>query len=126
MAFRAIFAGRRPLMDTPESVASRDPKSQPASGQPNAIATFDLTRKFGEMTAVDHINLRIRHGSIFGLLGPNGAGKSTTIKMLTTLLPPTSGTATVAGFDIVHAARSAAKDRLRSASSFRRWRPYRL
>jgi ABC-2 type transport system ATP-binding protein len=101
VAFRAIFAGRQPFMDTSESLASPNPESQPASGQPNAIETFDLTRKFGEMTAVDHINLRIHHGSIFGLLGPNGAGKSTAIKMLTTLLPPTSGTATVAGFDIV-------------------------
>jgi ABC-2 type transport system ATP-binding protein len=53
------------------------------------------------MTAVDRLNLRVRHGAIFGLLGPNGAGKSTTIKMLTTLLDPTSGTAIVAGHDIV-------------------------
>jgi ABC-2 type transport system ATP-binding protein len=53
------------------------------------------------MTALDHLNLTIGQGKIFGLLGPNGAGKSTTIKMLTTLLEPTSGTAVVAGFDIV-------------------------
>jgi ABC-2 type transport system ATP-binding protein len=87
-------------MDTSESVLAPNPNSQTAPGESNAIETFQITRQFGEMTAVDHINLRIRHGSIFGLLGPNGAGKSTTIKMLTTLLPPTSGTATVAGFDI--------------------------
>ena len=66
-----------------------------------AIQTFDLTKKFGAMTALDHLNLTVEAGIIFGLLGPNGAGKSTTIKMLTTLLEPSSGSATVAGFDIV-------------------------
>ncbi len=65
-----------------------------------AVATAALTRKFGEMTAVDRISLTIEQGEIFGLIGPNGAGKSTFIKMLTTLLPPTSGTAVVAGYDI--------------------------
>ncbi len=65
-----------------------------------AIETHQLTRVFGTFTAVDHIDLRIPYGAIFGLLGPNGAGKSTTIKMLTTILPPTSGTASVAGYDI--------------------------
>jgi ABC-2 type transport system ATP-binding protein len=59
-----------------------------------------LTRGFGEVTAVAGVDLGIRKGEIFGLLGPNGAGKSTLIKLLTTLLPPSSGTATVAGFDI--------------------------
>jgi ABC-2 type transport system ATP-binding protein len=73
------------------------------TGEAYAIKTDELTRKFGEMTAVDALNLRISSGKIFGLLGPNGAGKSTTIKMLTTLLEPTSGTASVAGFDIVEA-----------------------
>lgn len=56
------------------------------------------------MTAVDNIDVRIPYGQIFGLLGPNGAGKSTTIKMLTTLLDPSSGTAVIAGFDVVKAA----------------------
>ena len=69
----------------------------------NAIETTALTRRFGDMTAVDHIDLRIPYGQIFGLLGPNGAGKSTTVKMLTTLLDPSSGTAVVAGFDVVKA-----------------------
>ena len=67
---------------------------------PAAIQTFELTRKFGEMTALDHLNLTVESGIIFGLLGPNGAGKSTAIKMLTTLLDPSSGSANVAGFDI--------------------------
>jgi len=74
--------------------------SQPASPSPGAIETRSLTRRFGEMTAVDHLDLHIPYGQIFGLLGPNGAGKSTTIKMLTTLLDPTSGHALVAGFDV--------------------------
>jgi ABC-2 type transport system ATP-binding protein len=65
-----------------------------------AIETVGLTRRFGDMTAVDHISTRIPYGQIFGLLGPNGAGKSTTVKMLTTLLNPSSGTAVVAGFDV--------------------------
>jgi len=70
------------------------------SPPPGAIETQSLTRRFGEMTAVDHLDLHIPYGQIFGLLGPNGAGKSTTIKMLTTLLDPTSGRALVAGFDV--------------------------
>jgi len=66
-----------------------------------AVRAIELTRRFGDLTAVDHINLEIPSGGIFGLLGSNGAGKSTVIKMLTTLLPPTSGTAEVGGFDII-------------------------
>jgi len=68
-----------------------------------AIETFGLTRRFGDLIALDHLDLQIPYGQIFGLLGPNGAGKSTTIKMLATLLEPTSGTARVAGFDILQA-----------------------
>ncbi len=66
----------------------------------SVIKTRGLTRLYGELVAVDHIALEVERGVIFGLLGPNGAGKSTTIKMLTTLLPSTSGEAWVAGFDI--------------------------
>ncbi len=64
------------------------------------IQTENLTRRFGDLTAVDRLNLTVPRGVIFGFLGPNGAGKSTTINMLTSLLPPTAGTATVGGFDI--------------------------
>ncbi len=64
-----------------------------------AVETFDLVRRFGDFTAVDHLNLRVRRGSFFGFLGPNGAGKSTTIKMLTGLLGPTSGEIRVLGRD---------------------------
>ena len=59
-----------------------------------------LTHRFGTLTAVDALTLSVEPGEVFGLVGPNGAGKTTTIKMLTTLLPPTSGSARVAGFDI--------------------------
>jgi len=68
-----------------------------------AIELCNLARRFGAMTAVDQLDCRVGSGEIFGLLGANGAGKTTTIKMLTTLLPPSSGTARVAGFDIVRA-----------------------
>ena len=69
--------------------------------QSPAIDVRNLTRRFGDIIAVDQATLAAEQGEIFGLIGPNGAGKSTLIKMLTTLLPPTSGSATVAGFDIV-------------------------
>jgi len=71
------------------------------NGQHPAIQTTRLTRRFGDLIAVDAIDLSIPYGEIFGLLGPNGAGKTTMLKMLTTLLEPSSGTASVAGFDIV-------------------------
>ena len=64
------------------------------------IRTESLTRRFGSLVAVDRLDLVVRKGVIFGFLGPNGAGKSTTINMLTSLLPPSAGTAWVAGFDI--------------------------
>jgi ABC-2 type transport system ATP-binding protein len=64
------------------------------------IVTVGLGRRFGDLLAVDNVSLEIPASEIFGLIGPNGAGKSTLIKMLTTLLPPTSGTARIAGFDI--------------------------
>ena len=65
-----------------------------------AIDTTDLTRRFGEFTAVQDVNLRVKAGQFFGFLGPNGAGKSTTIKMLTGLLAPTSGSIHILGEDL--------------------------
>jgi ABC-2 type transport system ATP-binding protein len=62
-----------------------------------AIETRGLTKQFGEHVAVDHLDLAIPQGHVYGFLGPNGAGKTTTMRMLTTLLPPTEGTATVVG-----------------------------
>jgi ABC-2 type transport system ATP-binding protein len=67
----------------------------------NLIEVRNLTKKFGKFTAVDNVSFAIKKGEIFGFLGPNGAGKSTTIRMLTTLLRPTSGRATLSGHDIV-------------------------
>jgi len=64
------------------------------------VEVENLTKRFGDFTAVDALNFSVEHGEVFGLLGPNGAGKSTLIRMLTTLVPPTSGTARVNGFDI--------------------------
>jgi len=66
----------------------------------NAVLIDDLVKRFGDFVAVDHISLAVGKGEIFGFLGPNGAGKSTTIRMLCGLLTPTSGRASVAGFDI--------------------------
>ncbi len=63
-----------------------------------AVEVDNLTKRFGEFTAVAGISFTVEVGEIFGLLGPNGAGKSTLIRMLTTLVPPTSGTARVNGF----------------------------
>src|SRR5579863_5916145 len=65
------------------------------------IEAIGLTRHYGERVAVDHVDFSIGRGEIFGFLGPNGAGKSTTVRMLTGYIPPTSGTARVAGCDIV-------------------------
>src|SRR5215208_733150 len=69
------------------------------------LETEALTRTFGKLTAVDALTVAVGRGEVFGLLGPNGAGKTTVIKMLTTLLPPTSGVARVAGFDVARKAR---------------------
>ena len=65
-----------------------------------AVTARDLTRRFGDFVAVDGVSFAVRPGEIFGFLGPNGAGKTTTIKMLTGLVPPTSGEGRVAGLDV--------------------------
>jgi ABC-2 type transport system ATP-binding protein len=75
--------------------------------EPNAppiLETRSLTRRFGALTAVDNLSITVATGEVFGLLGANGAGKSTLIKMLTTLLPPTSGSAAIAGYDLAREA----------------------
>jgi ABC-2 type transport system ATP-binding protein len=77
-----------------------------------AVVTDKLTKRFGDLVAVDHVDLRIESGTVFSLLGPNGAGKTTMVRMLATLSAPTSGTATVCGYDVVHQA-----DAVRSAIS---------
>ena len=90
------------------------PSALPSPGQAttgstieNVIEVRDLVRKFGNFTAVDHINFEVHCGEIYSLLGPNGAGKTTTFRMLCGLLPATSGTLRVAGFDLRQARASA-------------------
>ncbi len=87
--------------DQRDAVRSPDTVDQERPTRDAAIQTSGLTRKFDQLTAVDRIDLGVKRRQIFGLLGPNGAGKSTTIKMLATLLVPTSGAAQVAGFDVI-------------------------
>jgi ABC-2 type transport system ATP-binding protein len=79
--------------------------SDPPPSSPPAIAVDRLTRAFGDRVVVRDVSFAVRPGEIFGLIGPNGAGKSTLVKMLTTMLPPTSGGARIAGFDIVRDAK---------------------
>jgi ABC-2 type transport system ATP-binding protein len=67
----------------------------------DAVRAENLTKRFGDFTAVDHVSFTVRKGEVFGFLGPNGAGKTTTISMLCTLLQPTEGTASIGGFDII-------------------------
>ena len=67
----------------------------------SSILTHSLSKKYGSVKAVDEIDLKVKSGQVFGFLGPNGAGKSTTIKLLTTLIPPTSGSLTILGIDAI-------------------------
>jgi|SRR5208282_1475537 len=84
-------------MTMPDEAPTPDRTQIPSA----VVETFDLTRRFGSVTAVSDVSLTVNSGEIFGLIGPNGAGKSTLIKMLTTLLPPSAGRAFVAGFDVM-------------------------
>jgi ABC-2 type transport system ATP-binding protein len=85
-----------------QATVTTTPEPEPGSGRP-AVQCSGLTYRFGDHTAVDHIDLRIEQGETFGLLGPNGAGKTTTIRMLNTLLKPAEGTALVLGVDVTAA-----------------------
>jgi len=71
------------------------------SERASVLETQGLTRRFGSLIAVDNFTVQVKGGEMFGLVGPNGAGKSTVIKMLTTLLPPSSGNASIAGYDLL-------------------------
>ncbi|MEV0160642.1 ATP-binding cassette domain-containing protein [Nonomuraea fuscirosea] len=73
---------------------------------PDAIMAEGLVKRYGDVTALDGMDLAVPEGTVFGLLGPNGAGKTTTVRILTTLLRPDAGHATVAGFDVVRDARA--------------------
>ncbi len=76
-------------------------KEQGPTQERKAITVSDITKRFGEITAVDHVSFEVERGEFFGFLGPNGAGKTTLIRMLTTLLRPTGGHAVVSGCDVV-------------------------
>jgi ABC-2 type transport system ATP-binding protein len=81
--------------------------ARPAAGGPPAIAVENITKKYGDFTAVDGVSFSVAEGEIFGLLGPNGAGKSTLIRMMTTLIPITGGKAFIAGHDVQKEANEA-------------------
>ncbi len=83
------------------TMPDRTPVPDRARVNSAVVETFNLCRRFGSVAAVSDASLTVNSGEIFGLIGPNGAGKSTLIKMLTTMLPPTSGRALVAGFDVL-------------------------
>src|SRR5437660_11016275 len=72
----------------------------PAANVPNAIQVQHIVKKYGDFTAVNDVSFNVQEGEIFGLLGPNGAGKSTLIRMMTTLIPITSGKASILGHDV--------------------------
>lgn len=100
--FRFLSRARLHLQDA--VLATGRPPSDVPALRPEvatAIRTYALTRRFDDLIAVNNVSLSILPGEIFGLIGSNGAGKTTLIKMLTTLLPPSSGTARVAGADII-------------------------
>ncbi|MCA9901898.1 MAG: ABC transporter ATP-binding protein [Ardenticatenaceae bacterium] len=89
-------APKRPLTQLSEN----DQKPHIQSDGEVAVYAENLTKRFGEFTAVDQLSFQVRRGEIFGFLGPNGSGKTTTIRMLCGLVPPTSGNGRVAGFDV--------------------------
>src|SRR5262249_56754365 len=83
------------------------------SAEAYAVETRDLTRRFGKRVAVDHLNLQVRTGELYGFLGPNGAGKSTTLRMLGGILEPSEGGGTVLG---IHLTRE--PERIKCASGY--------
>lgn len=92
---------KKTMDDGPRTVVDDLPSTVHGPLSDFAVNVSDLTKKFGDFTAVDQVSFRVKEGEIFGFLGPNGSGKTTTIRMLCGLLPPTSGAGTVAGRDIL-------------------------
>ena len=90
-----------------DAFTSNDPKAEPAP----AVAVEDLIKRFGDLTAVDGLSLSVEPGEIFGLVGPDGAGKTTTLRILSGIMTPSSGSARVAGLDVMKEAQSV-KDQL--------------
>src|ERR1700758_1260013 len=94
-----------PPAAAPASTILEKPVYDPAA--PSAIEVEHIVKKYGDFTAVDDISFNVTEGEIFGLLGPNGAGKSTLIRMMTTLIPITSGKARIDGHDVAREAHAA-------------------
>jgi ABC-2 type transport system ATP-binding protein len=88
------------INDAPLPVSEFNGKSEIPADAPNAIEVSHIVKKYGDFTAVDDVSFEVKEGEIFGLLGPNGAGKSTLIRMMTTLIPITAGSARVAEHDV--------------------------
>jgi len=95
-----LVAGQEVKLGSPYQDEGEVDMTESTKGNGFAIQTFGISRKFGNLVAVDGINLSVKEGELFSLLGPNGAGKTVTIKMLCCLLRPSSGTATIMGHDI--------------------------
>src|SRR5262249_14785275 len=91
---------RKPPAQSPRRTRKR--ANSLANASQAAIAANGLGKKFGSVHAVDRLSFDVREGEIFGLVGPDGAGKTTTLRMLSGVMPPDDGSATVAGIDVVH------------------------
>jgi ABC-2 type transport system ATP-binding protein len=103
----SLLARGWPLQVPPANPGDTPPGAG-SPGDPSVLVrAVDLTRRFGDFVAADHVGFEVRAGEIYGLLGPNGAGKSTTFRMLCGLLKPTAGDASVAGVNLLHAASRA-------------------
>jgi ABC-2 type transport system ATP-binding protein len=95
-----MIADQNPIKGVGMGAASSSSDNGHGASLPNAIDVEHIVKKYGEFTAVDDVTFHVKEGEIFGLLGPNGAGKSTLIRMMTTLIPITSGLARIAGHDV--------------------------
>jgi ABC-2 type transport system ATP-binding protein len=110
--FMVLLGGTEASGDRPARERRAEaPALTPQTHRDVVVQVRDLVKRFGDFTAVDHIDFEVRRGEIFGLLGPNGAGKTTTFRMLCGLLPATGGQLTVAGVDL-HRARASARRRI--------------
>jgi ABC-2 type transport system ATP-binding protein len=107
----AVIALLEPHDATAEPVEAHTPRHAMSQSSGESVRIDNLTKRFGDFVAVDHVSFSLRRGEIFGLLGPNGSGKSATIKMLCGIYPPSSGTIVVAGMDVV-TRPGAAKERI--------------
>jgi len=103
----SLLARGWPVQAPPAASGEVPPGTAGARDPAVLVRAVDLTRRFGDFLAADHVGFEVRAGEIYGLLGPNGAGKSTTFRMLCGLLKPTAGDASVAGVNLLHAASRA-------------------